>query len=399
MKKFRNIFILFVVALVGVSLTSCNDEDLVTDPYSKSGVNLLAYGPSPILRNTEIRLTGTNMQKVDKVIFPGNAIVERSAFNRSDNENIYCNVPDETVPGHIRLVAGNDTIVSIGTLVFEEGTNWQDAVFRTAIQHSHQLSAQGGTDKIQYYVSGSYMSQEGTIIGSKFDRFSVRTNLDAQLNSWLKLGLNATFSNTNDNLKLADSDEGIINYSLTTIPSIPIYNVDGSYSSISQEGYTNPNPVALALMDEILLNRKKLTGNIFFEVNPNFLKDIVWHAEVGYDISSSKGEQWEPTVNLGTWHRTTNRSSIQKNSSTFWQLKNYLTYTKTLADRHNLTAMLGQECWESKYDYSSIANTNLPSDEVHNPKLGQGSPQINYGFGSSSMASFFTRWTYIYHIG
>ena len=120
MKKFRNIFILFVVALVGVSLTSCNDEDLVTDPYSKSGVNLLAYGPSPILRNTEIRLTGTNMQKVDKVIFPGNAIVERSAFNRSDNENIYCNVPDETVPGHIRLVAGNDTIVSIGTLVFEE---------------------------------------------------------------------------------------------------------------------------------------------------------------------------------------------------------------------------------------------------------------------------------------
>ena len=281
-------------------------------------------------------------------------------------------------------------------MMLGKGTNWQDAVFRTAIQHSHQISAQGGTDKIQYYVSGSYMSQEGTIIGSKFDRFSVRTNLDAQLNSWLKLGLNATFSNTNDNLKLADSDEGIINYSLTTIPSIPIYNVDGSYSSISQEGYTNPNPVALALMDEILLNRKKLTGNIFFEINPNFLKDIVWHAELGYDISSSKGEQWEPTVNLGTWHRTTNRSSIQKNSSTFWQLKNYLTYTKTIAERNHLTAMLGQECWESKYDYSSIANTNLPSDEVHNPKLGQGSPQINYGFGSSAMASFFTRWTYSY---
>ena len=281
-------------------------------------------------------------------------------------------------------------------MMLGKGTNWQDAVFRTAIQHSHQISAQGGTDKIQYYVSGSYMSQEGTIIGSKFDRFSVRSNLDAQLNSWLKLGLNATFSNTNDNLKLADSDEGIINYSLTTIPSIPIYNVDGSYSSISQEGYTNPNPVALALMDEILLNRKKLTGNIFFEVNPNFLKDIVWHAELGYDISSSKGEQWEPTVDLGTWHRTTNKSSVQKNSSTFWQLKNYLTYTKTIVDRHHLTAMLGQECWESKYDYSSIANTNLPSDEVHNPKLGQGSPQINYGFGSSAMASFFTRWTYSY---
>jgi len=272
-----------------------------------------------------------------------------------------------------------------------KGTNWQDAVFQTAIQHSHQLSAQGGTDKVQYYVSGSYMNQEGTIIGSKFDRFSVRANIDAQLKSWLKLGVNATFSDTNDDLKLADSDQGIINYSLTTIPSIPIYNVDGTYSSISQEGYTNPNPVALAMMDEILLNRKKLTGNIFFEVMP--IEGLNWHAELGYDISSSKGEQWEPTVNLGTWNRTTNSSSIQKNSSTFWQLKNYITYTRSFG-KHNVTAMLGQECWESKYDYSSVGNTNLPSDEVHNPKLGQGTPQINYGYGSSSMSSFFTRWTY-----
>jgi len=57
---------------------------------------------------------------------------------------------------------------------------------------------------------------------------------------------------------LADSDEGLIGYSLTTIPSIPIYNVDGSYSSVSQEGYTNPNPIAMAMMDEILLKRQKL---------------------------------------------------------------------------------------------------------------------------------------------
>jgi TonB-linked SusC/RagA family outer membrane protein len=202
--------------------------------------------------------------------------------------------------------------------ILGKGTNWQDAVFQTALQHSHQISAQGGTDKVQYYVSAGYMSQEGTIIGSKFDRLSVRTNIDAQLKSWLKMGVNATFSNTNDDLKLADSDEGLINYSLTTIPSIPIYNVDGTYSSISQEGYTNPNPIALAMLDEIKLNRKKLTGNIFFEVTP--IQNLVWHAGLGYDISSSKGNRWKPTVALGTWNRDDNYASIQKNSSTFWQL-------------------------------------------------------------------------------
>ena len=58
--------------------------------------------------------------------------------------------------------------------------------------------------------------------------------------------------------------------------------------------------------------------------------------------------------------------------------------------------MIGQECWESKYDFTSIFNTNLPSDEVHNPALGAGTPTINAGFGSSAMASFFTRLTYNY---
>ena len=80
--------------------------------------------------------------------------------------------------------------------ILGKGTNWQDEVFRTALQHQHQISAQGGTDKVQYYVSGSYMNQEGTIIGSNFDRLSFRTNLDAQLKKWFKLGVNATYAVT-----------------------------------------------------------------------------------------------------------------------------------------------------------------------------------------------------------
>ena len=68
------------------------------------------------------------------------------------------------------------------------GTNWQDAIFRDAVIHQHQVSAQGGTEKVQYYISGSYMDQEGVLIGTDFSRFSFRTNLDAQLKSWFKVG-------------------------------------------------------------------------------------------------------------------------------------------------------------------------------------------------------------------
>lgn len=270
------------------------------------------------------------------------------------------------------------------------GTNWQDAVFRTALQQQHQIAAQGGTDKVQYYVSGSYMDQEGTLIGSDFRRFSLRANLDAQLKSWLKLGLSSTYSDIDENLKLADGEQGIINYSLTTVPDIPIYDIDGNYSSVVREGYTNPNPVALAMLDEIKLSRRKLTGNFFFDVTP--IKNLTWHAEFDYDVSQSQGKRFKPTVDLGGWVRSANSSSIQDNNSWFWAVKNYVTYNGEW-DKLSYNAMVGQECWESHYDYASVSNTGLPSNEVHNPALGTGTPTISAGWGSSSMASFFTRET------
>lgn len=274
-----------------------------------------------------------------------------------------------------------------------KGTNWQDEIFRTAWQHQHQLSAQGGSDKVQYYVSGSYMDQQGTIIGSNFNRFSVRTNLDAQLKKWLKLGVNATYAITNDNLKLADSNEGLIYYSLTTIPDIPVYDVNGNYSSTIREGHTSPNPVALAMMDEILLKRKKLSGNIYAELTP--IKHITWRTELGFDMGESDANRYKPMIDLGGWVRSQNSISYQKNSNYFWQLKNYLTYANQWG-KHSVTAMVGQECWESRWNYLSGSNTDLPSDEVHNVALATGTPSISSGFGSSSMASFFTRETYNY---
>ena len=277
--------------------------------------------------------------------------------------------------------------------ILGKGTNWQDEVFRTALQHQHQVSAQGGSEKVQYYVSGSYMNQEGTIIGSNFNRLSFRTNLDAQLKNWFKLGLNATYSVTNDNIKLADGQEGVIFYSLTTPPDIPVYDIDGNYSTTVREGYTTANPVAMAMMDENLLKRQKLTGNVYAELTP--IKHFVFRSELGFDVSHSESSTYKPMVNLGGWQRGTNSMTSQFNSSVYWSMKNYLTYSNTIG-KHSFTAMVGQEAWESSWRYMSGSNTKLPSDEIHNISLATGTPSLGSGFGSSAMASFFTRETYNY---
>ena len=277
--------------------------------------------------------------------------------------------------------------------ILGKGTNWQDEVFRTAIQHQHQISAQGGSEKVQYYVSGSYMNQEGTIIGSNFDRLSFRTNLDAQLKDWFKLGVNATYALTHDNLKLADGQEGVIFYSLSSLPDIPVYDIDGNYSTVVREGYTTKNPVALAMYNENTLKRQKLTGNIYAELTP--IKHFVWRSELGFDISSSQADTYKPKISLGTFQQGSNSISQQQNASTYWSVKNYLTYANTIG-KHSFTAMVGQEAWESRWNYMRVANTDLPSDEIRNLALATGTPKVGSGFGSSAMASFFTRETYNY---
>jgi TonB-linked SusC/RagA family outer membrane protein len=272
------------------------------------------------------------------------------------------------------------------------GTNWQDAVFRQAPMHQHQLSAQGGTDAVRYFVSGSFMGQDGTIIGTEFNRYSFRSNLDAQLKKWFKLGLNAMYSQTDERLGLADSQEGVINYSLLTPPDIPIYDLEGNYASVIREGYTRINPIAMVLDEDILLGRNKLNGSIFADITP--IESLTLHSELGFDIGSTRGERFEPAVRYGKWSREKNMSSIQKNDNRFWQLKNYLTYSGNV-DKHDYTVMLGQEMWESTYEYQSVTASALPSNDIKNPSLGT-DPLITSGFGSSAMASFFGRGTYNY---
>lgn len=342
-----------------------NGVVLITTKHGKSGEAKFSYDGMVAMSRQAVRLNMMNLREYAQYY---NEMIEEGDI---DETNPYYATPS----------------------LLGKGTNWQDEIFRTAWQHQHQLSAQGGSDKVQYYVSGSYMDQQGTIIGSNFNRFSVRTNLDAQLKKWLKLGVNATYAITNDNLKLADSNRGLIYYSLTTIPDIPVYDVNGNYSSTIREGYTSPNPVALAMMDEILLKRKKLSGNIYAELTP--IKHITWRTELGFDMGESDANRYKPMIDLGGWVRSQNSISYQKNSNYFWQLKNYLTYANQWG-KHSVTAMVGQECWESKWNYLSGSNTDLPSDEVHNVALATGTPSISSGFGSSAMASFFTRETYNY---
>src|SRR5690606_25204539 len=227
-------------------------------------------------------------------------------------------------------------------------------------------------------------------------RFSGRINLDASLNSWLKLGTNLTLSQTEENLGLNNSTEGIISAAINTSPDIQIYNTDGTWAGDSREGSAGTvNAIAKALDEENRLKRTSFLGNIFSDMT--FVKGLTLRSELGVDIRYTNGYQFSPTYKYGNLSNNVNTSTRAYNQNFFWQLKNYLTYDKEFG-RHKITAMAGQEVSEWMYESLRGYSSNLASNDINEPSLGNSATfQINSGRGSGAMASFFTRANYAYH--
>ncbi len=279
--------------------------------------------------------------------------------------------------------------------ILGEGTNWQDAVFQVSPMQSHQISAMGGTEKVKYFISGSFFDQEGTVIGSDFNRYSSRVNLDAQLKSWFKIGTNLMFSGSQEHVGLNNSSEGIISIALRTSPDVPIYNTDGTYSGDEREGSPgNINPIGKAMDEENLLKRTNFVGSVYSDLT--FMPGLTLRTEVGIDLGYSNAYTFTPTFQYGSVSNSSNESAKQYNQNMFWQVKNYLTYNKQI-DKHNITVMAGQEVSESMYEYLRGSSTGLSSNDIHEPSLGQAATmRVGSGHGSGSMASVFTRSNYAY---
>lgn len=275
------------------------------------------------------------------------------------------------------------------------GTDWQDAVFQTAPMQTHQISASGGTEKSKYFISGSYFDQEGTVIGSGYERFTGRVNLDSELKDWWTIGTNITFAQSEDQLGLNNSENGIINVALKTSPDVPVYNVDGSWSGDEREGSPGKiNPIAKALDEEIRLERTNFTANVYSDIT--FIEGLTLRTEASMDVGNTNAYTFTPTYQYGNVANTQNSSRWQYNKNRFWELKNYLTYSRNFGN-HSASLMAGQEVSESTWEYLSGSSSALPSNLIHSPSLGDNNTMVvGSGFGSGSMASFFSRASYNY---
>ena len=243
-----------------------------------------------------------------------------------------------------------------------EGTNWQSAITRNALMHSHQLSLTGGTKATQFAVSGGYASQDGTIIGSSFERFSLRANVDHEFNKYVKLGGSLSYARTSEKIIQNDGVDGVLLQSLTMQPDIPVTDFDGNYSGPSTvDASTSYNPVAMALQKNNNLVRDRIMGSVYAQIN--FTNYLNFRTEFSLDNTNAHNKGFVPTYQFGSIKNDINKIFEQNDHSFYWLWKNYFSYNQTF-QKHTIGAMVGMEMSRSDWEGSSLQKKNLSSNDI-----------------------------------
>ena len=284
----------------------------------------------------------------------------------TDNNTVRASPNYQIPPDILPYLAGEKGLVN---------TDWQDAVLRTAPIQDHTLFATGGSDKIQYYVSGNYFDQQGIVINSGYNRYGLRTNITANLTDKLKFGfsLNTTF----DQYDLVNSEgpwtfDGILSNALKAAPIFPVYNTDGSYAVNRQNTYAyslsgGENPVALANEIKDNLNHVRNLGSVYGEYE--IIPGLSFKTYFGADINYFDREYFRPST-LGTYKPvqqgtpTVPKGSSQTASATNWVWENTLNYAFKINEKNHFSILAGYTSQKNTTKATEVDGTGFPNDAV-----------------------------------
>ena len=292
-----------------------------------------------------------------------------------------------------------------------EGTDWQDAVLRTAVQQSHELSITGGGDKSRYAFSANYTDQDGIVLNSGFERYNFHTNVEWELQKDLKFGVNATYGRSKQQ-GLTTTQEQVFNsspysagitnsfvYALLMPPVISVYKQDGSYN------FTNPYEYAyFAIGDHAANPVYDLQESVAENIN-NYLLSNVWASYTIGDLTL------KATIGLNSEKLTQNYFSGAYTSlglatqgiggtgnrqTDVWQQEYTATYSRILGEQHFVDALVGYTRQTSTSTFSNIRTNHYTNETLKQYNLGDGSgtytPQT--GISESTLNSLIARVNY-----
>jgi TonB-linked SusC/RagA family outer membrane protein len=242
-------------------------------------------------------------------------------------------------------------------------TDWQDEAIRDAFSQTHQITLSSTKGKDSYGLSVGYRDDKGLIVNSQLKRYSGRFFIDSEVSKWLTVGGSLNYNYQEERQTDAMGDGGITvgRQIVEELPIIPVKYPDGTWAGNNDypgmEGGNNPVHVAT---DRVLgLQTQSMIGNVY--ANVTFMKGLELRSVIGSNIINQKSDYYGGRKLI--WISSPNGSaSVTNNRNNSWQFENYLTYNKTIADIHRLTAMAGVS-WQHVDNTRSVASGRGFSDD------------------------------------
>lgn len=249
-------------------------------------------------------------------------------------------------------------------------TDWQDEVFvKNAAIQNHYLSFNGGSDRSTYALSANYFSQDGTILGSRYDRLNFRLNSSFQARKWLKIGETLSFATSRSRWSMNNNSSpgaSVLSAALAMGPWDPAFYPSGaknaaggdlgghmSTSSLYSQG---TNPFAMERYSHNRDNDHIWLGSLYADAE--LFKGFTWHSDLAFTFEYNRKRNFEEAYEANYGGR--DKNSVGQ-SSYFAQTliaTNYATYARTIK-KHDFSVMAGHTASIYKNESVSAGNTGL----------------------------------------
>ena len=257
-------------------------------------------------------------------------------------------------------------------------TDWVDAIFENSKMQKHNLSFAGGSDRGSYYLSLTYLNNNGIIVGDndKYNRMTATINADYKIKPWLKVGTTNQIEKYSVRRVTGQNAYGstlsaVLMMDPLTAPTYSPDNLPANMQNLLNQGrdlmqapngdyygvsafFEGENYNPLIMMNNNITRNSgfNVTGSIFADLTP--FDGFTFTSRFGYRLSGARSSG----VNLPFYGNSTQSNlytSVNGQSSTtiYYQWENFANYMKTFADAHTISAMLGMSFQEQTYDYVS----------------------------------------------
>jgi len=277
---------------------------------------------------------------------------------------------------------------------YNQNVNWLDKITQTGMSFDNNFSLSGGGDKADYRLSLGHLTDEGTTVGTKFERFSGKFNMQYKFSDKLDISTNYSFTRGIRNATYDDSylDVSIRSQALTKMPNMSPYiigsdgNPTGEYFtpfSYFQGSYaTNKmlNPVAMAY--EATNKTTSVSSLMIFNLHYNIAKGLDYYGIMGFQSNLNKTDKYLPQSVSGESYinKYTGMSSESGSDAMYLTTENRLIFNKTFEEKHKV---LLSGVWQTTdQNTSSFSGTTSGNSSAGITDLIAGSNSKNYGGGS-----------------